>query len=159
MLNLHAALLKGFFAEEGLSVQEVMTDTRVAQEYCCFFGIKRAIVDNRPDKAALIVRAFRRAKQWTDGNPFKAVITAKAAGYYSAAIPTEPSANLVASFGYDRQVDLEQMLAQVFKDRIESGAIQTDKTPGELVHLHYRKIEYSPASRFKGPQCGKVMRK
>lgn len=28
------------------------------QTYCCMLGIKRAIVDGQPDKAALIVRAF-----------------------------------------------------------------------------------------------------
>lgn len=111
------------------------------QEYCCLFGIKRAIVDNQPDKAALIVRAFRRAKQWVAQNPMKAVIAAKAAGYYPAAIPVEPSANRVISFGFDREVDLEQMLERAFKDRIDSGAIKTDKTPKELVRLHYRRIQ------------------
>ena len=111
------------------------------QEYCCLFGIKRAIVDSQPDKAALIVRAFRRAKQWTAQNPSKAVIAAQAAGYYPVAASVEPSANRVVSFGFDRQVDLVQSLERSFKERIDSGTIKTDKTPKELVRLHYRKIE------------------
>ncbi len=111
------------------------------QEYCCMFGIKRSIVDTQPDKAALIVRAFRRAKQWVAQNPSKAVIAAQAAGYYPAAAPVEPSANRVVSFGYDRQVDLAQLLERSFQDRINSGAIKTDKTAKELVRLHYRKID------------------
>ena len=102
-------------------------------------GIKRAIVDRQPDKAALIVRAFRRAKQWVAQNPSKAVVAAKAAGYYGATIPVEPSANEAVSFGFDRDVDLGQMLERAFKERIDAGIIKTDKTPQELVRLHYRK--------------------
>src|SRR6266851_5050111 len=111
------------------------------QEYCCVFGIKRAIVDGQPDKAALMVRAFRRAKQWVAQNPSKAVIAAKAAGYYGAAIPVEPSANEAVSFGFDREVDLMQMLERAFKDQMEAGVIKTDKTAKELVRLHYRQIQ------------------
>ena len=111
------------------------------QEYCCLLGIKKAVVDGQPDKAALIVRAFRRAKQWTAQNPAKAVIASKAAGYYPAGVPTEPSARLVIDFGFDREVDLAQSLERSFRERIESGAIKTDKTPQELVRLHYRRIE------------------
>ena len=111
------------------------------QEYCCLFGIKRAIVDSQPDKAARIVRAYRRAKQWVAQNPTQAVSAAQAAGYYAPAAPVEPSANLVSSFGFDRQVDLEQMLERAFKERMEAGVITTEKTPKELVRLHYRRIE------------------
>jgi ABC-type nitrate/sulfonate/bicarbonate transport system substrate-binding protein len=111
------------------------------QEYCCLFGIKRAIVENHPDKAALIVRAFRRAKYWVAQNPAKAVIASQAAGYYPANVPIEPSANRVVSFGFDRQVDLAQSLERSFQDRIDLGHIKTDKTAKELVRLHYRKIE------------------
>ena len=111
------------------------------QVYCCMLGIKRAIVDGQPDKAALIVRAFRRAKQWVAQNPTKAVIAAQAGGYYSSAIPVAPSANAAVSFGFDREVDLAQMLEQAFKEQIDSRTITTDKSPKELVRLHYRKIQ------------------
>jgi sulfonate transport system substrate-binding protein len=111
------------------------------QEYCCLFGIKRSIVDNHPDKAALIVRAFRRAKQWVAQNPAKAVIASQAAGYFPAAAPVEPTANRVVSFGFDRQVDLAQSLERSFQDRIDLGHIKTDRTAKELVRLHYRRIE------------------
>jgi NitT/TauT family transport system substrate-binding protein len=114
------------------------------QVYCCLLGIKKAIVENQPDKAARIVRAFRRAKQWTTDHPMQAVSAAQAAGYLPAAVPTEPSADRVSSmYGFDRQgqVDLEQMLERELKDRIDSGAIKTDKTPKELVRLVYRRIE------------------
>jgi NitT/TauT family transport system substrate-binding protein len=117
------------------------SQARYTQEYCCVFGIKRAIVDGQPDKAARIVRAFRRAKQWVAQNPVKAVIAAQAAGYYGAAIPVEPSANEVVSFGFDREVDLAQMLERAFKERIEAGVIKTDRTPQELVRLVYRRLE------------------
>ncbi len=111
------------------------------QEYCCLFGIKRAIVDRQPDKAALIVRAFRRAKQWVAQNPSKAVIAAQAAGYYPAGLPVEASANRAIAFGFDRQVDLAQSLERSFQDRIDLGQIKTDKTAKELVRLHYRKLQ------------------
>ncbi len=111
------------------------------QEDCCMLGIKRAIVQSQPEKAALIVRAFRRAKHWVAQNPTKAVIAAKAAGYYGATIPVEPSANEAVSFGFDREVDLEQMLERAFKERMDAGVIKTEKTPKELVRVHYRRIE------------------
>jgi NitT/TauT family transport system substrate-binding protein len=114
------------------------------QVYCCLLGIKKTIVESQPDKAARIVRAFRRAKQWTTDHPVQAVIAAKAAGYMPEATPTEPSADRVSSmYGFDRQgqVDLEHMLEQQFKERMASGAIQTDKSPQELVRLVYRRLE------------------
>ena len=111
------------------------------QEYCCLFAIKRAIVDSQPDKAALVVRGFRQAKHWVAQNPMKAVVAAQAAGYYSAEAPLGPSANAAASFGFDREVDLAPMLEQAFQERIDAGAIKTDKTAKELVRLHYRKIQ------------------
>jgi NitT/TauT family transport system substrate-binding protein len=114
------------------------------QVYCCLLAIKKTIVERQPDKAARIVRAFRRAKQWTIDNPVTAVTAAQAAGYLPAAIPTEPSADRVSSmYGFDRQgqVDLEAMLEREFKERIASGAIKTEKTPQELVRLVYRRIE------------------
>ncbi len=111
------------------------------QEYCCMLGIKRAIVDSQPDKAALIVRGFRRAKQWVAQNPEKAVIATQAAGYYPATVPIGPSANRVVSFGFDRPVDLAQVLEKSFQDRINSGDIKTTRTAKELVRLHHRKIE------------------
>ena len=111
------------------------------QEYCCLLGIRKAIVEQQPDKAALIVRAFRRAKQWTAQNPSRAVIAAQTAGYYPAGVPVGPSADRVTAFGFDRQVDLAQSLERSFRERIESGAIRTDKTAEDLVRLHYRRIE------------------
>jgi ABC-type nitrate/sulfonate/bicarbonate transport system substrate-binding protein len=110
------------------------------REYCCLFGIKREIVDRQPDKAALIVRAFRRAKQWVAQNPTKAVIAARTAGYLPG-VPVEPTANVVVALGFDRVVDLEQELERYFRDQIAAGVIQTAKTPKELVRLHYRRFE------------------
>jgi ABC-type nitrate/sulfonate/bicarbonate transport system substrate-binding protein len=47
----------------------------------------------------------------------------------------------VISFGFDREVDLAQSLERSFKERIDMGLIKTDKTPQQLVRLHYRRIE------------------
>ncbi len=110
------------------------------QEYCCLFGIKREIVDRQPDKAALIVRAFRRAKQWVAQNPTKAVIASQAAGYLPA-VPVEPTANVAVALGFDRKVDVEQALERSFREQIEAGVIETTKTPKDLVRLHYRRFE------------------
>ena len=112
------------------------------QEYCCVFIIKRAIVDSQPERAALIVRAFRHAKQWVAQNPTKAVIAAQAAGYYAATAPVLPSANAAVSIlGFDRPMELAPMLERAFQARIDAGLIPAGKTAKELVRLHYRKIE------------------
>jgi NitT/TauT family transport system substrate-binding protein len=111
------------------------------QEYCCLLGIKKAVVDNQPEKAALIVQTFRRAKQWVAQNPTKAVIAGQTAGYYAATLPVEPSANALVSFEYDRVVDVAKSLERSFQERIDAGVIKTDKTAQELVRLHYRKID------------------
>jgi len=110
-------------------------------EYCCLTVIKRAIVDQDPETAAKIARAFRRAREWAGQHPRQAVLAAQAAGYYGAAVPVEPSVKAVQSLGFDSQLEVAQALERAFKTRIESGAIQTDKTPQELVRLHYRKLE------------------
>jgi ABC-type nitrate/sulfonate/bicarbonate transport system substrate-binding protein len=110
------------------------------QEYCCLFVIKREIVDRQPDQAALIVRAFRRAKQWVAQNPRRAVIASQTAGYLPAT-PVEFSTNFAVALEFDRAVDLGQMLERAFREQIEAGVIKTDKTPAELVRLHYRRID------------------
>jgi len=116
-------------------------ETTYNNEYCCLTVIKRAIIDNDPETAAKIARAFRRAREWAGQNPRQAVLAAQAAGYYGAAVPVEPSVKAVQSLGFDSQLDVAQALGQAFKTRIESGAIKTDKTPQELVQLHYRRLE------------------
>jgi ABC-type nitrate/sulfonate/bicarbonate transport system substrate-binding protein len=116
-------------------------DTTYNNEYCCLTIIKRAIVDNDPETAAKIARAFRRARQWAGQHPRQAVLAAQAAGYYGAAVPVEASVKAVESLGFDSQLDVAAALERAFKTRIESGAIKTDKTPQELVRLHYRKLE------------------
>jgi ABC-type nitrate/sulfonate/bicarbonate transport system substrate-binding protein len=116
-------------------------DTTYSNEFCCLTVIKRAIVDNDPETAAKIARAFRRAREWAGQHPREAVLAAQAAGYYGAAVPVEPSVKAVKSLGFDHQLDVAQVLERAFRTRIESGAIKTNKTPQELVRLYYRKPE------------------
>jgi ABC-type nitrate/sulfonate/bicarbonate transport system substrate-binding protein len=116
-------------------------ETTYNNEFCCLTIVKRAIVDSDPETAAKIARAFRRAREWAGQNPREAVIAAQAAGYYGSAIPVEASVKAVQSLGFDHRLDVAQVLERAFKTRIESGAIKTDKTPQELVRLHYRKLE------------------
>jgi ABC-type nitrate/sulfonate/bicarbonate transport system substrate-binding protein len=116
-------------------------ETTYNNEYCCLTVIKRSIVDHDPETAAKIARAFRRAREWAGQHPRQAVLAAQAAGYYGAAVPVEPSVKAVQSLGFDSQLDVAQALERAFKTRIESGAIKTDKTPQELVRLHYRTLE------------------
>jgi ABC-type nitrate/sulfonate/bicarbonate transport system substrate-binding protein len=111
------------------------------QEYCCLFGIKRALVDREPDKATRILRAFRRAKQWVAQDPRRAVIAAQAAGYYSTALPIDASAHAAASFAFDREVDLAAMLERAFQDGINAGVIPSGSSAKELVRVHYRKLQ------------------
>jgi len=116
-------------------------ETTYNNEYCCLTVIKRAIVDNDPETAAKIARAFRHAREWAGQHPREAVLAAQAAGYYGAAVPVEASVKAVKSLGFDSQLDPALALERAFKTRIESGAIKTDKTPQELVRLYYRKVE------------------
>lgn len=116
-------------------------ETTYNNEYCCLTVIKRAIVDNDPETATKIARAFKRAREWAGQHPRQAVLAAQAAGYYGAAVPVEASVKAVESLGFDSQLDVAPTLERAFKTRIESGAIKTDKTPQELVRLHYRKLE------------------
>jgi len=111
-----------------------------ASSYCCLLGIKRSLVDNHPEKAAAIVRAIRKARLWTAENPEKAIAIAQAGGFYPAEVPLIPSAERVKSYGYDRQPDIAKELERYFREKIESGIIQADKTPQELVKLHYRQM-------------------
>jgi ABC-type nitrate/sulfonate/bicarbonate transport system substrate-binding protein len=116
-------------------------ETTYNNEFCCLTVIKRAIVDNDPETAAKIARAFRHAREWAGQHPRQAVLAAQAAGYYGTALPVEASVKAVKSLGFDSQLDVAQALERAFKTRIESGAIKTDKTPQELVRLHYRTLE------------------
>jgi ABC-type nitrate/sulfonate/bicarbonate transport system substrate-binding protein len=115
--------------------------TTYNKEYCCHTVIKRAIVDNDPEAAAKIARAFKRAREWAGQNQRQAVLAAQAAGYYGAAVPVEASIMAMkCCLGFDSQLDVAQALERALATRIESGAIKTEKTPQELVRLYYRHL-------------------
>jgi ABC-type nitrate/sulfonate/bicarbonate transport system substrate-binding protein len=110
-------------------------------EYCCLTVIKRAIVENDPETATRISRAFRQAREWAGQHPRQAVLAAQDAGYYGAKVPVDPSVKAVeCCLSFDSQLDVAQALEHALQTRIESGAIKTDKTPQELVGLYYRKL-------------------
>ena len=116
-------------------------ETTHNNEYCCLTIIKRAIVDNDPETAAKITRAFRHAREWAGQHPRQAVLAAQAAGYYGATIPVEASVKAVeCCLSFDSQLDVAQALERALKTRIASGAIKTDKAPQELARLYYRKL-------------------
>jgi len=116
-------------------------ETTHNKEYCCLTVIKRAIVENEPDTAAKIARAFRNAREWAGQHPRQAVLAAQAAGYYGTTVPVEPSVKAVeCCLSFDTQLDVAQALEGAFRTRIGSGAIKTDKSPQELVQLYYRKL-------------------
>src|SRR5207245_11558805 len=104
-------------------------DKRYNNDYCCLTVINRAIVDNDPETAAKIARAFRHAREWAGQHPREAVLAAQAAGYYGAAVPVEASVKAVKSLGFDSQLDPALALERAFKTRIESGDIQTNEQP------------------------------
>ena len=116
-------------------------ETTHNKEYCCLTVIKRPIVENEPETAAKIVRAFRNAREWAGQHPRQAVLAAQAAGYYGTAVPVEASVKAVeCCLSFDTQLDVAQALEGAFRTRIGSGAIKTDKSPQELAQLYYRKL-------------------
>ncbi len=116
-------------------------ETTHNKEYCCLTIIKRAIVENEPETAAKIARAFRDAREWAGQHPRQAVLAAQAGGYYGATVPVEASVKAVeCCLSFDTQLDVAQALERAFRTRIESGAIKTDRSPQELARLYYRKL-------------------
>ena len=116
-------------------------ETTHNKEYCCLTVIKRAIVENEPETAAKIAQAFRHAREWAGQHPRQAVLAAQAAGYYGTTVPIEASVKAVeCCLSFDTQLDVAQALERAFATRIESGAINTDKSPQELTRLYYRKL-------------------
>lgn len=122
-----------------LVTQDATTHNR---EYCCHTVIRRGIVDNDPESARNIARAFKRAREWAGQNPRQAVLAAQAAGYYGAAAPVEATVMAIkCCLSFDNQLDVALELERALATRIESGAIKTDKSPQDLVRLHYRNLE------------------
>jgi ABC-type nitrate/sulfonate/bicarbonate transport system substrate-binding protein len=116
-------------------------ETTHNKEYCCLTVIKRAIVENEPETAAKIAQAFRHAREWAGQHPRQAVLAAQAAGYYGTTVPVEASVKAVeCCLSFDTQLDVAQALERAFATRIESGAINSDKSPQELTRLYYRKL-------------------
>jgi hypothetical protein len=102
-------------------------ETTHNKEYCCLTVIKRAIVENEPETAAKIARAFRHAREWAGQHPRQAVLAAQAAGYYGTAVSVEASVKAVeCCLSFSTQLDVAQALEGAFATRIESGAIKTE---------------------------------
>src|SRR5260370_22995991 len=78
-------------------------DTTYNNEYCCLTVIKRAIVDNDPETATKIARAFRHAREWAGQHPRDAVLAAQASGHYAAPGPAEASVKASLRLVFHRQ--------------------------------------------------------
>src|SRR5260370_34569410 len=97
-------------------------DTTYNNEYCCLTVIKRAIVDNDPETAAKIARAFRHAREWAGQHPREAVLAAQAAGYYGAAVPVEASVKAGKSLGFDSHLEPAPSDDPAVTQRSQTGA-------------------------------------
>ena len=98
-------------------------ETTHNKEYCCLTVIKRTIVEDEPETAAKIARAFRRAREWAGQHPRQAVLAAQTAGYYGTTVPVEASVKAVeCCLSFDTQLDVAQALEGAFATRIELGA-------------------------------------
>ena len=96
------------------------------KEYCCLTVIKRAIVENEPETAAKMARAFRHAREWAGQHPRQAVLAAQAAGYYGMAVPVEAS---VKAWNAASASTLSLMLLRRWRVRSPLGSSRAPSRP------------------------------
>ena len=103
-------------------ILDITTDEPFAGKSCCFLYASKVLVDKEPEKVAALLRAYRKAQDFINKNPEKAVdIIIK--GSYSQIEDKELAVQLITSYNYP---SYEQRKAAAFnvKDDVHYFAKQ-----------------------------------
>ena len=104
------------------TILNITTDEPFAGKSCCFLYASKVLVDKEPEKVAALLRAYRKAQDFINKNPEKAVdIIIK--GSYSQIEDKELAVQLITSYNYP---SYEQRKAAAFnvKDDVHYFAKQ-----------------------------------
>lgn len=99
----------------GKIIFDLSTDPTFAGKYCCFLYVSDKVLDENPNEAAALLRAYRKAQDWIAKNPEEAVEIIASKGY-SAIDDRQLATELVKSYEYPTVEDRAANKHSVFDD-------------------------------------------
>lgn len=126
---------------------DLSTDPTFANKYCCFLYASEKFLNDSPEKAAALLRAYQKAQDWISKNPaetVKIIIDGK----YSAIEDAELATELIAHYEYpsatDRQSGKQDVSADVkyfVTELYNIGYLKTN--PDTFATQIYQKVDLS----------------
>jgi NitT/TauT family transport system substrate-binding protein len=124
---------------------DLSTDPTFADKYCCFLYASEKVLDERPEEAAALLRAYHKAQNWISENP-EETIQIIIDGKYSAIEDKELAAELIKSYHYPSTGDHESNRQDVGADvkyfvteLYNIGYLKTD--PDVFAEQIYQKVD------------------
>ena len=109
--------------------------------YCCMVAVRREVIDEHPEVAGAVTRAFRRSAAFIEQDPVAAVALSIKPGHMAADTPRDLSARLLGEYVWTATGRIEEDLERYFQLLIEAGRLPASAVPIELVRRVYRSGE------------------
>lgn len=89
---------------EGKIIFDLSTDPTFAGKYCCFLYVSSKVLEENPEEAAALLRAYRKAQDWIAKNPEETVDIIETKEY-SSIEDKELALELIKSYEYPTEED------------------------------------------------------
>lgn len=99
----------------GKIIFDLSTDPTFAGKYCCFLYVSNKVLEENPEEAAALLRAYRKAQDWIAKNPEEAVDIIGSKGY-SSIEDKDLALELIKSYEYPTEEDRAAKKQNVFED-------------------------------------------
>jgi NitT/TauT family transport system substrate-binding protein len=106
--------------------------------YCCMIGVRREIIDQHPEVAGAVSRAYRRSAEAIEQNPAESIDLCIKAGYMSPGTNRTVSAKLLGEYVWTGTGRIKEDLERYFNLLIAAGRLSASASPPDLVKRVYR---------------------
>lgn len=100
---------------QGKIIFDLATDPTFAGKYCCFLYVSNKVLEENPEEAAALLRAYRKAQDWIAKNPEETVDIIASKGY-SSIEDMDLALELIKSYEYPTEEDRAANKQNIFED-------------------------------------------
>jgi ABC-type nitrate/sulfonate/bicarbonate transport system substrate-binding protein len=109
--------------------------------YCCMIAVRRPVLDEHPEVAGALIRAYRQSAAFIEQNPAAAVQLSVDKGYMPHDTRQDLCARLLGEYVWTATGRIEEDLERYIRLLIEARKLPDTTSPRELVKRVYRGAE------------------
>jgi NitT/TauT family transport system substrate-binding protein len=118
---------------------DIGADDPFKDNYCCFVGVSAKVVEEDPDKAAAITRAFLKASEWVAANPEEAAQIAVDNGYIGGDV--ELNTQLLASYNWEPSIgQAKENIRYYITEQKAQGILEAGTSEEELYNRVFAEV-------------------